>query len=97
MAKLEILNPQATFVIEAIQPAPRLAELTGKRIGLWWNMKSGGDVALDRTAQLLAQRFPGTQFTHYVGSVGAMLRHATAEDATKIAQECDAVVGTTSD
>jgi hypothetical protein len=97
MAKLEILNPQASSVIEAVKPAPRLAELTGKHIGLWWNMKAGGDVALDTTAQILAQHFSGTQFTHYVGSVGAMLRHATAEDATKISQECDAVVGTTSD
>jgi hypothetical protein len=97
MAKLEILNPQAGTVIEAAKPAPRLAELTGKRIGLWWNMKAGGDVALERTAQILAQRFPGTQFTQYVGSVGAMLRHATAEDAAKISQQCDAVVGTTSD
>ena len=97
MAKLEILNPQASSVIEAINPAPRLAELTGKNIGLWWNMKAGGDVALDKTSQILAQQFPGTQFKHYVGSVGAMLRHATAEDASKIAQECDAVVGSTSD
>ena len=97
MAKLEILNPQASSVIEAINPAPRLAELTGKNIGLWWNMKAGGDVALDKTSQILTQRFPGTQFKHYVGSVGAMLRHATAEDASKIAQECDAVVGSTSD
>lgn len=97
MAQLEILNPQASAVIEAINPAPRLAELTGKSIGLWWNMKAGGDAALDRTAQMLAQRFPGAQFKQYVGSVGAMLRHATAEDATKISQECDAVVGSTSD
>ena len=97
MAKLEILNPQASFRIEAHEPAPRLTELTGKRIGLWWNMKAGGDVALQRTAEILAQRFPGTQCAQYVGSVGAMLRHATAEDATRIAQECDAVVGSTSD
>lgn len=97
MAKLEILNPQASTVIEAIDPAPRLAELAGKSIGLWWNMKAGGNVALDRTAQILTQRFPEMHFKHYVGSVGAMLRHATAEDADKISRECDAVVGTSSD
>ena len=97
MAKLEIFNPQASTVIEALEPAPRLAELAGKSVALWWNMKAGGDVALDRTAQILTQRFPEMQFKHYVGSVGAMLRHATAEDAAKISQECDAVVGTTSD
>lgn len=97
MATLEILNPQAGSIIEAVKPAPRLSELAGKRIGLWWNMKAGGDAALDRTAEILHREFPDTEFQHYTGSVGAMLRHATAEDADRISQECDAVVGTTSD
>ena len=90
-------HPQATAIIESVKPAPRLADLTGKKIGLWWNMKGGGDAALDRTAEILSSEFPGTEFRHYTGSVGAMLRHATAEDAERIAQECDAVVGTSSD
>lgn len=97
MTTMEILNPQAGSIIEAVKPAPRLSGLSGKRIGLWWNMKAGGGVALDRTAEILGQQFPDTEFMHYTGSVGAMLRHATAEDAEKIARECDAVVGTTSD
>ncbi len=60
-------------------------------------MKAGGDVALERTAKLLAASFSDTEFKHFVGSVGAMLRHATAEDADKVAREYDAVIGTTSD
>ena len=80
-----------------INPAPRVADLSGKRIGLYWNMKAGGDVALDRTAELLRQRFPGTTFTHHKGSVGWVMRHATADDVRKVARECDAVVGTTAE
>ena len=97
MAKLRIINPQATTIIEAVKAAPRVDGLKGKRVGLYWNMKSGGDVALERTATLLAERYPNTEFRNIVGSVGAMLRHATAEDAELVAQECDAVVGTTAD
>ena len=97
MVELQVLNPQAETVFATVKPAPRLDEIFGKTIGLYWNMKAGGDVALERTAELLAQRFPGTKFKDQVGSVGGFMRHATAEDAERIARECDAVVGTTSD
>ncbi len=97
MVKLNILNPQASSVIEAVKAAGRLSDLRGKTIGLWWNMKAGGNTALDRTAKVLGESFPDTNFKHYTGSVGAMLRHATAEDAERIARECDAVIGTSSD
>jgi hypothetical protein len=46
---------------------------------------------------LLGQRFPGVKFKHYVGDVGGMLRHVTAQRADQVAEECDAVVGTTAD
>ncbi len=97
MVKLQVVNPQAGTAIEAVGSAPKLSSLGGKTIGLYWNLKAGGDVALGRTAELLGQRFPGTSFKHYLGSVGATLRHATAEDADRVSKECDAVVGTTSD
>ncbi len=97
VVKLQILNPQASTMIESVGAAPRVGDLPGKSIGLWWNMKAGGDVALERTVQLLTERFPGIQFKHYTGSIGALMRHATAEDADRIARECDAVIGTTSD
>lgn len=97
MARLEVLNPVARVVEQSVPPAPRLSELTGKRIGLYWNMKSGGDIALDRTEELLRERFPDVTIQRFVGSVGWLMRHATAEDADRIARECDAVVGTTND
>jgi hypothetical protein len=97
MARLEVLNPVAQMVEHSVPPAHRLSELAGKRIGLYWNMKGGGDVALDRTEELLKERFPGVTLRRYIGSVGFAMRHCTAEDADRIAQECDAVVGTTAD
>ena len=49
------------------------------------------------TEQLLRARFPDTTFRRYTGSVGFIMRHATPEDADRIAAEVDAVVGTTAD
>ncbi len=97
MARLEVLNPVAQTVEQSVPPAPRLSDLAGKRIGLYWNMKSGGDLALDRTEELLKERFPGVMVSRYIGSVGFLMRHLTPEDADRIARECDAVVGTTND
>ncbi len=97
MARLEILNPLAETVEHSVKPAGRPATLDGKTIGLYWNMKAGGDAALDRTEALLGARFPGATFRRYTGSVGWLMRHCTPEDADRIASEVDAVVGTTAD
>ncbi len=97
MVKLQILNPQASTAITPASLATRVSGLSGKTIGLYWNMKAGGDVALEQTAHFLGQRFPNAEFRYYTGSVGATMRHATAEDAERVARECDAVVGTTAD
>jgi hypothetical protein len=71
MVKLQVFNPQANTSVAAVSLAPRLSMLEGKTIGLYWNMKAGGDVALEHTAQLLGQRFPGVKFKQYIGDVGA--------------------------
>lgn len=97
MKNLRIYNPVAELVQTKLAPAKRLADLNGKRIGLYWNMKAGGDIALARTEELLRQRYPRATFTHHRGSVGWMMRHATDADAERVAAECDAVVGTTAD
>lgn len=97
MARLEILSPLAKTVEFSVKPAPRLRDFTGVTIGLYWNIKAGGDFALDRTEQLLGEKFPGVKFKRYTGSVGWLMRHCTAEDADRIASEVNAVVGTTND
>jgi hypothetical protein len=97
MARLEIVNPIAKTVEHSVKPAPRRSDLKGATVGLYWNMKAGGDAALDRSETLLRERFPETTFRRYTGSVGFIMRHATSEDADRIASEVDAVVGTTAD
>jgi hypothetical protein len=97
MAELTICNPVAETVEFSVKPASRRADLASARIGLYWNMKAGGDAALDQMEKLLGARFSGARFRRYTGSVGFMMRHATAEDADRMASEVDAVVGTTAD
>lgn len=97
MPQLEILNPVAKIVEYSVKPANRLRDLAGATIGLYWNMKGGGDAALDRVEQQLGAHFPGVRFRRYTGSVGWLMRHCTAEDADRIASEVQAVVGTTND
>lgn len=97
MANLEVLNPVADAKPEKVELAPRLTDLTGKTIGLYWNGKSGGDILLEQNAELLKQRYSGVKFRNYMGAVGSIMRHATAEQADAIARECDAVFGSTAD
>ena len=97
MAKLEVMNPVARPVRHSIAPASRRGDLAGATIGLYWNMKAGGDEALNRTEALLRDRFPGVAFRRYRGSVGFLMRHCTAEDSDRIAREVQAVLGTTAD
>jgi hypothetical protein len=97
MAALSIHNPVARTLEHSVKPAARPGGLEGATIGLYWNMKAGGDAALDRTEALLRQRYPTTRFRRYTGSVGWLMRHCTAEDADRIAADVQAVIGTTND
>ncbi len=97
MSTIRVRNPVAETVALQVEPAPRLGDLNGKRIGLYWNMKAGGDVALSRIKAVLQERYPAAAFAEYQGSVGALMRHCTAADVDRITKEVDAVIGTSSD
>ena len=97
MVKLEIANPVADVVIPKVEPAKRPADLAGKRIGLYWNYKPGGNVALDEVERLLRERYPSAQFIRFEGSVGASVRHLTPKDADRAIERTEVVVGTTGD
>lgn len=101
-ASLEIVNPVAEPKQEAegyerFPAAPRLADLRGKTIGLFWNGKALGDVALERVKTNLATRFPDLKFRDYMGVNGQQLRRTTPAQLDLMADECDAVVGSTAD
>jgi hypothetical protein len=97
MTKLVVANPIAQSTVQTIAPAPRLTDLNGKTIGLYWNIKAGGDAALDRTEEVLSDRYPAAKFVRLIGSIGSTVRHLTPKDGDHIAATCDAVVGTTGD
>lgn len=97
MVNLEVLNPVAEKPKRKHDFAPRLGDLSGKTIGLYWNAKPGGNTLLERTGELLSQKIPGIRLKRYnaVGSSGTA--YASLEDLEKMARECDGVVGTSAD
>ena len=99
--KVQIMSPAAHRVDFKVPPAPRLTSLEGKTIGLYNNMTGGADVAVERVAEHLSQRYPGVKFERYGGDLRpgrpALSRgtHIDVEEATRIAAEVDAVIGAT--
>jgi hypothetical protein len=72
--------------------APRLTTLEGTTLGLVWNAKPNGDVALKRAGELIAQRIPNVTVRFYSGSLPCepdLLERAAAE--------CDAFISCTAD
>jgi len=99
--QLRIMSPAADRVDFKVPPAPRLTSLEGKTIGLYNNMTGGADVAVDRVAEHISQRFANVKFQRYGGDIRpgrpALSRgvHIDEEEALRIAREVDAVVGAT--
>ena len=65
------------------------------------NMTGGADIAVDRVADRINQRFPGVKFERYGGDLRpgrpALSRgnHIDEEEAARIATEVDAMIGAT--
>ncbi len=99
--KLQIMSPAADRIDFKVPPAPRLASLEGKTIGLYNNMTGGADIAVERVAERISQRFPNVKFERYGGDLKtgrpALSRgnHIDAEEAARIAAEVDAMIGAT--
>ena len=52
-----VLDPTSTKKRKAAAMARRPSDLMGKRLAVIWNGKLGGDVLLDRLAELLNERY----------------------------------------
>lgn len=94
---LRVLHPIAQIREQKGASAPRLSSLEGKRIGLYWNHKPGGDAALQRAGELLKRRYPGVETKFYVGSIGGAVCSMNMDDVKRISEECAAVIGSTAD
>jgi hypothetical protein len=99
--KLQIMSPAADRVDFKVPPAPRLASLEGKTIGLYNNMTGGADIAVEQVAERISQRFPNVKFERYGGDLRpgrpTLSRgvHIDEEEAARIIQEVDAMIGAT--
>ena len=99
--KLQIMSPAADRVDFKVPPAPRLAGIEGKTIGLYNNMTGGADIAVDRVAYRISQRFPNVKFERYGGDLRtgrpALSRgnHIDEAEAARIATEVDAMIAAT--
>ncbi len=91
---LEVLNPVAISQgqVTEFSLAPRPESLDGKKIGLLWNSKRGGETALARVGELLQSRFKNIQLVNITGSVRCWPE--VLEFAKK---ECQVAIGSTSD
>jgi len=88
----EVWNPLAEYETPVLAPSPRLADLKGKTVGLFWNGKPNGDIFLEAIGKLLEERFNDIRlikFWLYI-SVGP-------ENRKRMAEQCDAVIAAQGD
>jgi hypothetical protein len=65
---LEVLNPRGEIKPPpTLAPSPRVTDLAGKRVGIYWNGKSGGNNFWDVAEELLKEKFPTATILRYRG------------------------------
>lgn len=57
-----VFNPVVARKFKPMPPANRVGDLSNLKIGLYWNYKKHGDVALNRAKELLSERFQELSF-----------------------------------
>ena len=92
--RLEVLNPVAALPTETqrVPPVPRLSTLEGRRVGLYWNYKPGGNFALERVGEMLKERYKNIRVQMYPAP-----RPVPQKVLEEVRSECDVVIGSTAD
>jgi hypothetical protein len=85
---LEVMNPRGEIPPPPFfAPSARVTELQGKRIGIYWLGKAGGDNFWDGVEELLSEKYPTAKILRYRGQFDL-----GDERAAKIAKEVDTVL-----
>lgn len=90
---LEVLDPVATVAKKDVQPARRLPDLNGRKIGLYWNTKPGGNVGLEEAARLVGQKYQNVVFEKFYNRYPVST--AILDGVSK--SGCDAIISATGD
>lgn len=101
-ARLTIVNPVAeaeadTAGAERHPLAERPASLAGLTVGLYWNGKNNGNVALAYCREKLAALYKDVRFVDMLGEKGGINRFLSPEQIETLARDCDVVIATTAD
>ncbi len=94
MFAFEVLNPVARTegVIKVSRAAPRPNSLDALTLGLIWNSKRGGELALTKAGELISNKYQNVKVIRYDGSMPC-----EKELLQRAQQECDIFIGSTGD
>ena len=85
---IEVMNPRGEIPPPPFfAPTARITDLAGKKIGLYWIGKAGGNNFLDVVEQLLKEKYPTVKISRYQGPFDLGEKRAA-----EIAKEVDAFV-----
>jgi hypothetical protein len=88
----EVLNPLAEYERAVFALSPRLADLNGKTVGLFWNGKPNGNVLLEAIGKLLEERFKNIKLIKFWLHISV-----GPENQKQMAEQCDAVIAAQGD
>jgi hypothetical protein len=94
-AKLEVLNPVGAADIKLVEFAPRVSSLDGRKIGLIWNHKPGGQYLLDALEKKIAANYKGVSFVRMESEQGMSAEEMT--EVLKAAPRVDVVIHSVGD
>jgi hypothetical protein len=67
--KLQVLNPRGEITLPPVlAPSGRIDDLAGRKIGLYWNGKAGGNHFWNGVEQQLKEKLPNTTVLRYEGA-----------------------------
>jgi len=92
---LWVLNPVAIHKFTPLSPAKRLKDLRNRKIGLYWNHKARGNIALDRVKELLSERYEGITFEWFETFISVEASKEWFENIKK--RGIDGIVASTGD
>ncbi len=94
MFTLEVFDPvaQSEGDIKTGGAARRSGSLDGLTLGLLWNAKRGGEIALQKAGQLISNKYKDVKVIRYDGSMPC-----DKELLERARRECDIFIGSTGD
>jgi hypothetical protein len=85
---IEVMNPRSDLEPPLVfAPSPRVKELAGKKVGIYWLGKAGGDNFFDALEKVLNEKYPTVTTIRYRGplDIGEKM-------AAQVAKEVDTLV-----